>query len=98
MVKGCPRLPQVTFTVADVNSQLDREAKRFFNEERNVRVVNTEKKVYLSSILKFYTVDFLKKAASLIDYANQYREQKIPTDYRVDFIPYDWTVNLQPAS
>ena len=38
-------------------------------------------------------LDFLKKAPSLIAYANRYREAKIPDSYRVEFIPYDWTLN-----
>jgi len=49
----------------------------------------------LSQILQFYTEDFTKKASSLIAYVNQYREDKIPAGWKVEFIPYDWTLNAQ---
>lgn len=26
-------------------------------------------------------------------YANRYRDENVPEDYRVRFIPYDWTLN-----
>lgn len=101
MSAGCPRLPRKPFTGAKLNDELQAEALRFFNEDRNVKVDAKEKKVYLSEILKFFTEDFLKKAPNLIAYANQYRDKnpkaQLPVDYEVDFIDYDWTVHRQPA-
>lgn len=97
MVRGCPRLPQVPYSpdAATLEGQLDAGAKLFFNEDRNVKVNAADEVVRFSSILKFYTEDFLKKSPSLIAYANQYRapEQQIPPGYKVEFIPYDWTLN-----
>ncbi len=40
--------------------------------------------------------DFLAKEPSLIAYVNRYRTKLIPPDYRVEFIPYDWTVAIRP--
>jgi len=34
-------------------------------------------------------------APTLIDFVNGYIDPDIPTDYRVDLIDYDWTVNAQ---
>lgn len=97
MVHGCPRLPQVPYSPdpAQLGAQLDAGAKLFFNETRNVELHADTKTVRFSSILKFYTGDFLKKAPSLIAYANSWRpaDQQIPADYAVKFIPYDWTLN-----
>ena len=98
MVKGCPRLPRKPFLASSLDQELDAEAKRFLNEERNVKIDEAAKKVYFSSILKFYTGDFLTKAPTLIVYANRYRTVKIPEDYAIDFIPYDWTTNFSPNS
>ena len=39
----------------------------------------------------------LAVAPSLIEYCNRYRDEPIPTDYAVEFIPYDWTLNAQPG-
>lgn len=97
MVHGCPRLPQVPYSPdpATLNDQLDKGAKLFFSETRNVELHPDQKLVRFSSILKFYTGDFLKKAPSLIAYANSWRapDQQIPADDAVKFIPYDWTLN-----
>jgi hypothetical protein len=100
MSAGCPRLPRKPFTGAKLQEELQAEALRFFNEDRNVQIDKEEKEVLLSEILKFFTEDFLKKAPSLIAYANKYRDEKhqLPLDYDVDFISYDWTVNRQPAT
>lgn len=97
MAKSCPRLPQEPFRGGLLDEQLDREARRFYNEERNVRVDRGEGMVWLSKILDFYTKDFLAEAPSLPAYADRYRDGKIPEKYEVEFLPYDWTVNRQPS-
>ena len=96
MVRGCPRLPREPFADARLEAQLDREARLFFSEERNLQVDAAAKKVRVNEILKFYTEDFLKKSPSLLAYINRYRSPPIPADYEVTFIPYDWTINIQP--
>jgi hypothetical protein len=95
MARGCPRLPQEPFRAAELDAQLEREARHFFNEDRNVRRDPAARTVFLSQILQFYTKDFLAKAPTLITYVNGYREAKIPDDWKVEFIPYDWTLNSQ---
>ncbi len=95
MARGCPRLPREAFEADKLDQQLDRQAREFYNEERNVRLEPDKQTVHLSQILQFYTGDFTQKAPSLIAYVNQYRDDKIPADWKVEFIPYDWTLNAQ---
>jgi len=95
MARGCPRLPREPFAPAELDRQLDRQAREFFNETRNVELSPEKQTVRFSQILQFYTGDFLKKAPTLIAYANMYRDEKIPADWKVDFIPYDWVLNKQ---
>ncbi len=95
MAAGCPRLPRLPFDAKTLDTDLEREAKKFFNEDRNVEADAARRVVRFSQILDFYPSDFLAKAPSLIAYANRYRTSQIPADYRVEFIPYDWTVNRQ---
>ncbi len=95
MVRGCPRLPRVPFEASRLDEQLDFAARLFLNEERNVVLDPGTKVVRFNEILRFYTKDFLAKAESLVAYANLYRTEKIPTDWKVRFIPYDWTLNRQ---
>lgn len=95
MARSCPRLPKEPFRAETLDADLDRLAREFCNDPRNVTTDPAAKVVRFSEILKFYTEDFLKAAPSLIAYANRYRDEKIPEDYRVEFIPYDWTLNKQ---
>jgi Protein of unknown function, DUF547 len=90
---GCPILPRTPFSSASLYQELDRETRKFFSESRNLRVDHTSKIVYLSALLDFYTDDFITEdTPSLIAYLNRYAPEKIPADYAIDFIPYDWTV------
>ena len=93
MVRGCPRLPREPFRADQLDMELEATAQYFLNEERNVKVEADKETVRFSQILQFYTEDFVKKAPSLPAYANKYRDAKIPESYKVDFIPYDWTLN-----
>jgi hypothetical protein len=95
MARSCPRLPKEPFRAETLEADLDRLAREFLNDPRNAAVDPAAKVVRFSEILKFYTEDFLKGAPSLVAYANRYRDEKIPEDYRVEFIPYDWTLNKQ---
>src|SRR5206468_7312890 len=61
MVRGCPRLPREPFEADKVDAQLDRQAKEFYNEKRNVDLQPDKQTVRLSQILQFYTEDFTKK-------------------------------------
>ncbi len=93
MVRGCPRLPREPWSPERLDAQLDAAARLFASEPRNVELLEEERVVRLSSIFDFYTADFLAQAPSLLAYVNRYRAERIPEDYEVEFIPYDWTVN-----
>jgi len=93
MVRGCPRLPREPFRADQLDMELEATAQYFLNENRNVQVEPDKQTVRFSQILQFYTEDFLKKSPSLAAYANKYRDAKIPEGSKVEFIPYDWTLN-----
>lgn len=93
MVRGCPRVPREPFDPVRLDAQLDRETRRFLGEPRNVQVDPPLRVVHLNEILRFYTVDFLAQAPSLVAYVNRYRTEPVPDEYRVRFIPYDWTLS-----
>ncbi|MEP6802649.1 MAG: DUF547 domain-containing protein [Acidobacteriota bacterium] len=93
MVRGCPRLPREPFRADQLEMELEATAQYFLNESRNVQMAADTQTVRFSQILQFYTEDFLKKSPSLVAYANRYREAKIPEGAKVEFIPYDWTLN-----
>jgi hypothetical protein len=95
MSVGCPRLPRMPFLPEKLNDQLEQEARKFFGEPRNLEVLPEKRVVRLSEILKFYKEDFLAHSPTLIAYVNRYVNEKIPEEYRVEFVDYDWTINDQ---
>ena len=98
MAVGCPRLPRKAFRADTLDAQLDAEARRFFSEPRNLRVDKERQTVNVSELLLFYTGDFLARAPTLNAYINLYTDTRVPDNYEVRFIDYDWTVNDQHRS
>ncbi len=97
MVKDCPRLPREPFLAATLERQLQSASVEFFNKEKHLRLDLDKKIVHVSSILDFYTEDYVSsgKARDLVPYINRFREKPVPVDFKVKFIPYDWTINQQ---
>jgi hypothetical protein len=98
MVRDCPRLPRIPFPADRLDSQLDRAAREFFSKERHVRIYREKKELWLSEILDFYTEDFVPggERKDLPGYVSRYLQTPISEEYRVRFIPYDWSINRQP--
>lgn len=78
-----------------LDRELDAAARSFIEEERNGSVDLVRGYVWLSGIFDFYAADFLNRAPSLIAYVNRYRAEPMPSDFRVRFFDYDWTVNAR---
>lgn len=98
MVRDCPRLPREPFRAATLDAQLDAAAREFLGDDANVNADHQARELRLSELLKFYTADFVgaDRPQALAAYVNRYREREVPTDYRVRFRRYDWTINRQP--
>jgi Protein of unknown function, DUF547 len=93
MVRSCPRLPREPFSAARLEAQLDAAAREFRGSARHVQVEAQERVVRVSKILDWYEDDFLAEAPSLLAYVNRFRTHKVPEDFEVEHLPYDWTVN-----
>lgn len=109
--RGCPRLPRAAFDGAALDVQLDQETRRFVAEERNVRIDHAARRVFLSSIFKWYRADFLDwpplagaPGATLLDYVARYATPDRAAElarakaYAIEFVPYDWGLNDQAAN
>ncbi len=98
MVVACPRLPQQAFRAARVNAQLDATSREFCNGAYHVRPQPADGVVFLSTIFRFYTVDFVPaKAPDLVTYVNRWRTTPVAQNLRPMFLDYDWTINAQPG-
>jgi hypothetical protein len=90
---SCPVLPRQPFTAAMLDAELERESRAFFANPQNLRVDHNTRTVFLSEILNFFPEDFVPAAApNLIAYVKRYSPMPLDESYRVEFIPYDWTI------
>ncbi|MGM0581731.1 MAG: DUF547 domain-containing protein [Bacteroidota bacterium] len=92
---GCPELANYAFTADKLDAQLNERTTNAINNPDFIRVNPSENVVELSKIFKWYDRDFKMKADGAIDYINQYRKNKIPENYTIDYYEYDWALNIQ---
>ncbi|MFZ5475460.1 MAG: DUF547 domain-containing protein [Myxococcota bacterium] len=88
---GCPRLPQKAFEPKTLNEDLDAAAKEFATNPKKAYVQDGV--VHVSQILEWYGGDF-EAAGGPVAWLNQYGAN-LPTDAKVQFIPYDWSLSKQ---
>jgi hypothetical protein len=90
---SCPVLPRELFEATKLESQLERESKKFFANPQNMRVDVATRTVYLSEIFSFFPEDFVPEhAPNFIAYANSYAPAPADTSWQLRFVPYDWTI------
>ena len=58
---GCPPLRNEPYTEAKLNKQLDDQAKKFMAHPEKFKIDRGQKRVYLSSIFKWFDKDFVNK-------------------------------------
>ena len=92
MARSCPRLPQTPFAGADVEAKLEREARRFLSEPRNLAIDHAANTATLSAIFEFFPEDFVASGGVRV-FVNRYVEPIIPPDYELRYREYDWTIN-----
>jgi uncharacterized protein DUF547 len=92
---GCPNLQTQAFTAQNSELLLDKAAKDYINHPRGVWF--KKNKLYLSSIYKWFAVDFGGDDASIIKHLKQYaasdlREQ-LEQVKKISGYGYDWNLN-----
>jgi hypothetical protein len=104
---SCPKLRAHAYASAELEAQLDEDARRFMAEERGVQIDPVARKIRLSKIFEWYQSDFtgwLKRQgaeASLRAYVRRYLDDERRAaldacgDCAVEFMEYDWALNDQ---
>ena len=91
---GCPPLINKAYLPNSLEAQLDTQTKKALNG--NFLKINLKKKrVEGSEILKWYKEDFTMNGTSEIDFINLYRTDKIPSNFKLTYFPYNWNLNNQ---
>ncbi|NJN25024.1 MAG: DUF547 domain-containing protein [Cyclobacteriaceae bacterium] len=88
---GCPPLADFSYTPSQLNHQLEQQTRLALNHRDFLK--KTGDKVLLSEIFKWYRDDFGASDAELLHFINTYRNQPLPSQTRLDFYQYDWTLN-----
>lgn len=89
---SCPPLYAQPFTAQTLDTTLQSLTLHFINQ--NPYALETKgDEVYLSKIFDWYQEDF-GGDDQLINYINKYRTQKIPTNKKIKFQPYNWKLNI----
>lgn len=89
--ESCPPLRGEPFVGSKLDAQLDAQTRAFAASDRAVRVDSESGRVALSPIFQWYADDFGE--AGPVAYLNRYREEALPADAAVDWMPYDWSLN-----
>jgi PadR family transcriptional regulator, regulatory protein PadR len=101
---SCPNLSRTAYTAANVEAQLEGQARQYFGEARNLAVDASLNRVTLAKILDWYKADFeavqgRSGPEALLAYALRYApaEQRKAVESmrqpRVVFREYDWSIN-----
>lgn len=88
---SCPKLLPEAFTAENIDAQLEAAAQAFINDPLRNRIDGDS--ALISRLFKWYKGDFTDKGGTLISYLNTYLEDPLPEDTKLDFLPYDWSLN-----
>jgi len=92
---GCPQLASVGFTPKNVEGLLNKRTSKAMDDANFIKVDEGAETVAISKIFEWYRSDFGTTDAEIIEYINKYRSVAIPTDYKISYYEYDWTLNAQ---
>lgn len=89
---GCPELQTTAFTVLNVEELLKRSEQNFIQSPRGLEV--TSKSILLSSIFKWYSVDFGKNESQILEYLSRIKGIELSTfkGKKVKY-QYNWDLN-----
>lgn len=100
---SCPMLSRDAFTADNLESELNRLAREFVNQRRNVTIDTAANEVTLSEIFKWYREDFESPGQTLLDYIRRYASEEnrraLSTlkQPKIKYYDYDWSIN-EPGS
>lgn len=104
--KSCPTIRPEAYMGDRIDAQLEDQAKAFANKQEYVRYDAKEKKLFLSPILKWYSVDFdgetgvLDFLAARVDSSDSMAgiEAARAGEAEIVYNQYDWSLNTQGAT
>ena len=95
--KGDPKIPNYAFRPEKLEQQLDMRTKITLNNVEFIQVNPDTKVVLVSKLFEQHKADFNGGDQTTLGFINKYRkaDKQIPTDYTLDYYPYDLRLNKQ---
>lgn len=96
--KSCPALRSEAYRGADLDQQLDDQARRFLADATKNRVDSPARVLRLSEIFEWFREDFERDAGSVAGYVRRFGpppmvEVASKPGVRIEFLDYDWSLN-----
>jgi hypothetical protein len=82
---SCPPLDNTAYEDQTLDRQLASRTELALNNTDFIKVNEAQKKVEISKIFEWYQGDFTQNGKTVLAYINQYRNKKIPANYKVDY-------------
>lgn len=106
---SCPRLRPEAYVADRLDAQLDQECRRWIREgktlsgERKNRLDREARVYYASRIFDWFEEDFGNSERGIFDFIKRYAgesDREFLQKHRVEleFLDYDWSLNIQPVS
>ncbi len=104
---GCPTLRNEPFIAKKLDFQLKNQTKKFLSSKKNFKIDKNKNIIYVSSIFKWYSTDFIIKNKSLEEslmiFISKYIDKKqlkvlntlVKIKFKVKYLYYNWKLNQQ---
>jgi hypothetical protein len=90
---SCPYLAREAYAGDRLDQQLDREARKYLNQERNVAVDVGKREIRVSKIFDWFKEDFGSTPEQIVRFIARYRDQPLPGRWSLRYFDYDWSLN-----
>ncbi|MFK7808418.1 MAG: DUF547 domain-containing protein [Saprospiraceae bacterium] len=88
---GCPPIIDRAYKPETLEAQLEEQTRLSLNDPSFIKV--EDNKVELSKIFEWYRTDFGNNKKAIIKYINEFRDEAIPTNSKLSYYSYDWSLN-----
>lgn len=85
---SCPKLLNQEYTSSNLNTLLDKQAKRYINDKNENTFTSNSAKI--SNIFDWYKDDF---KGGVIPFLNKYLASPLPADTKISYEEYNWNLN-----
>lgn len=87
---SCPKLLNQAYTANKLDAQLEQAARAFINDAKHNTLAKNQGE--LSPLFSWFKEDFTRKG-SLVEFINQFADNKLSKEAKIAFKNYNWSLN-----